>query len=225
MSRPALLAVAHGSREPAARDVNAALLDAVRALDPTLEVRLCHVELDEPLLPVALAELHGEAVVVPLLLSSGYHAAYDVRRVADGFGVACAPTLGPDPLLVDALVDRLAESGSPDAGAVVLAAAGSSDERAARDVETMARALSERIDRPVVAAYVSAVAPSVADAVHSLRESNPSGVAVATYLLAPGRLADAVAEQAADGVSAPLGAHRSVAQLVLQRYREAGQPA
>jgi hypothetical protein len=46
-------------------------------------------------------------------------------------------------------------------------------------------------------------------------------VAVAPYLLAPGRFADTVAAAPADLVSAPLGAHPGLADLVLRRYDEA----
>src|SRR2546430_11388262 len=47
---PALVAVAHGSRDPEALHTVRALLDRVRALRPELEVRLGHIELNEPLL-------------------------------------------------------------------------------------------------------------------------------------------------------------------------------
>uniref|UniRef100_UPI0037048C50 CbiX/SirB N-terminal domain-containing protein n=1 Tax=Streptomyces vinaceusdrappus TaxID=67376 RepID=UPI0037048C50 len=69
---PALVVVAHGSRDPRALSTVRALLDRVRALRPALPVHLGHIELNAPLLPGTLAALgHREAVLVPLLLSRG----------------------------------------------------------------------------------------------------------------------------------------------------------
>ena len=54
---PALVLVAHGSRDPRALSTVRALLDRVRELRPGLPVRLGHIELNEPLLPDTLAAL------------------------------------------------------------------------------------------------------------------------------------------------------------------------
>ena len=53
MSRPALLAVAHGSRNPAATDVIGALARQVRRLAPMLDVRVAFIGHAEPSLPAA----------------------------------------------------------------------------------------------------------------------------------------------------------------------------
>ncbi|MFH8367604.1 sirohydrochlorin chelatase [Streptomyces sp. NPDC018031] len=79
---PTLVAVAHGSRDPRALRTVTALLDRVRALRPDLPVRLGHIEIDRPLLPETLAGLRGEAVLVPLLLSRGYHVKHDLPAMA-----------------------------------------------------------------------------------------------------------------------------------------------
>ncbi|MCZ9345181.1 CbiX/SirB N-terminal domain-containing protein, partial [Streptomyces sp. TRM76130] len=80
---PALVVVAHGSRDPRALRTVRALLDQVRALRPGLAVRLGHIELNEPLLPDALAALGDrDAVLVPLLLSRGYHVKRDIPETA-----------------------------------------------------------------------------------------------------------------------------------------------
>ncbi|MYV89751.1 CbiX/SirB N-terminal domain-containing protein, partial [Streptomyces sp. SID1034] len=67
-ARPALVAVAHGSRDPGALRTVTALLERVRELRPGLDVRLGHIEIDRPPLADTLAALCGEAVLVPLLL-------------------------------------------------------------------------------------------------------------------------------------------------------------
>ncbi|GAA0611759.1 hypothetical protein GCM10009547_12250 [Sporichthya brevicatena] len=125
MSAPTLVAVAHGSRNPAAQANIRALLAAVRAARPGLEVREAFVELAAPSLPEVLRAVEGEVVVVPLLLGNGYHVAHDVAGVADFHrpGTPCAPALGPDPLLALALADRLAAAESAAESATESAAA------------------------------------------------------------------------------------------------------
>jgi len=56
--RPALVAVAHGSRIARAADRTGAA-PAVRARRPGLDVRLGHIELNEPLLSETLAGLRA----------------------------------------------------------------------------------------------------------------------------------------------------------------------
>lgn len=110
---PTLVAVAHGSRDPEALRTVTALLDRVRALRPGLPVRLGHIELNQPLLSDTLAALRGEAVLVPLLLSRGYHTKQDIPDAvvaAPHLAVRIAAPLGPDPLLAEALEARLAEA-------------------------------------------------------------------------------------------------------------------
>ncbi|WP_190139260.1 sirohydrochlorin chelatase, partial [Streptomyces longispororuber] len=143
--RPALVAVAHGSRDPRALATVTALLDAVRAHRPGLDVRLGHIELNEPLLTDTLDTLGrettppaghttgttdtryhsgpaGGAVLVPLLLSHGLHATRDIPATAAAARAAhprlttrLAAPLGPHPLLAEALAARLTEAGWPTA--------------------------------------------------------------------------------------------------------------
>lgn len=226
-----LVAVAHGSRRPAAQACVRDLLAAVRAARAGLAVREAYVELAAPSLPEVLRAVPEEPVVVPLLLGAGYHIAHDVAGVAAahapgrrGAGPPCAPALGPDPLLVDALADRLGQAesvtspGRRGTGPVVLAAAGSSDPRSHAGAEATARMLATRLGREVAVAYSGAGRPPVGDLVARLRARGHRRISVATYLLAPGRFATALHDCGADVVSDPLGAHPAVARLVLRRY-------
>ncbi|MFH8972526.1 sirohydrochlorin chelatase [Streptomyces sp. NPDC017890] len=225
---PALVVVAHGSRDPRALSTVRALLDRVRALRPALPVHLGHIELNEPLLPDTLAALgDGEAVLVPLLLSRGYHVKRDIPEMA-----AAAPArtrvaapLGPHPLLVDALHDNLLEAGwplhAPRDAAVVLAAAGSRDPESRTDTDRTATLLSARLGVPVVPAYASAAAPTVPEAVRALTARGHRHVAVASYFTAPGRFATECAAAAPWIASAPLGTHPAMARLLLHRYDRA----
>ncbi len=82
---PPLVAVAHGSRDPRSAATVAALLDVVRAQRPDLDVRAAFLELSAPRLPDVLAALaaegHRDAVIVPLLLWSAYHARVDLPGI------------------------------------------------------------------------------------------------------------------------------------------------
>ncbi|WP_228453493.1 sirohydrochlorin chelatase, partial [Streptomyces alkaliterrae] len=224
---PTLVAVAHGSRDPAARRTVTALLDVVRAQRPGLRVRLGHLELDEPLLGDTLAALPpGEVVLVPLLFGRGYHTRHDipaVARAARGHHCQLAAPLGPDPLLAEALADRLAAAGARDPDGVVLAAAGSRDPRSAADAEATARLLSARLGGvPVLPGYAGAAEPGIPGALDRLAALGCRRPAVASYFTAPGHFATRCARAAAPHpVSAPLGDHPALARLVLHRYDQA----
>jgi sirohydrochlorin ferrochelatase len=232
---PALVAVAHGSRDPAALRTIRALLERVRELHPEIPVRLAHLGLNEPLLDDVLAGLgRGRAVLVPLLLGRGYHVTCDIPAAparAPRLRARVAAPLGPHPLLAEALHARLDEAGwsSPEiregrrAGrdAVVLAAAGSRARDSAADTAAQARLLAARLRVPVLPGYVSAAAPTVPQAVAVLRDRGYRRIAVAGYFTAPGDFSR-IAAAAGDWLtSAPLGVHDSVARLVLERYADA----
>jgi sirohydrochlorin ferrochelatase len=221
MSSPALLAVAHGSRDPAATDVVRTLARQVRRLAPVLDVRVAFLGHAEPSLPAELDAAGANTVVVPLLLSAGYHLSSDISGAASSAGARVAGPLGPDELLLTALTARLAEAGVPAGTPVVLAAAGSSDPAAAADVRQQAELLAERLGVPVTAAFASATPPTVPDAVADLRALMDGPVAVASYLLAPGQFHDQLVASGADWVTEPLGGHPAVAGLVIERYRRA----
>jgi sirohydrochlorin ferrochelatase len=228
-----LVAAAHGTADPRGiREVHA-LVRLMAALRPSVPVSLGFVDVDVPALPGLVDRVvadGNQAVVVPLLLSSGYHTAVDIAReaVRRPYQVQAASALGPDPALADVLVDRLRDCvdlGSVDR--VVLAAAGSSDRRALLDCSATAALLAERIDRPVEVGYVSGsgerlggvLARTVVGGSGLVAARSTGRVAVATYLLAPGFFADRVRRIAGDlPVSAPLGADPRIAALALHRY-------
>ncbi len=143
-------------------------------------------------------------VVVPLLLSGGYHVHVDIAKAVDAHPVAFAtPALGPDPRLVELLVDRLTEAGGRPDDAVVVAAAGSSDTRASDDVRAVADALARRWPGPVTVGFGSSAEPTVGEAVAAARRSG-ARVLVASYLLAPGHFWSVLGRSGADIVTAPL---------------------
>jgi uroporphyrin-III C-methyltransferase/precorrin-2 dehydrogenase/sirohydrochlorin ferrochelatase len=216
-----LLAIAHGSQDPAARRAVDALVGRVRRLAPRLGVRAAFLQHAEPSLADGLAAAEGDVVVVPLLLSTGYHVTVDITRAAAAAGARVAEPLGPDPMLGRALADRLADAGTAAGAPVVLAAAGSSDPKAVADVELQARLLADLLGVPVVAAFASAARPTVDEAIAALHIRTGRPVAVAAYLLSPGRFHDRLRQTAATWVTAPLAGHPAVAELVVDRYRAA----
>jgi sirohydrochlorin ferrochelatase len=246
---PALLAVGHGTRDPAGIASIRALLDRVRALRPGLAVVESYAEITAPALEDAVARLGGPAVAVPLMLGRGYHAQVDVPgRI--GVRAVVARPLGPHALLTRALADRLREAGSAPPGAarpaggrpaesascsascstgpvdaVVLGAAGTSDPAGAADARLAAGLLGRRLARPVAWGFAATAEPSLPDVVRALRRRGARRVAVASYLLAPGFFHRRLLDAGADLVSAPLGPHDALARLVLHRYDEAAAGA
>ncbi len=168
MPQPALLAISHGTASPRGQAAIRRLVDAVSARLPDITVRLGHVDVQQPDVAASLAALPADepVVIVPLLLSAGYHVRVDLREQSAGRdGVRIAAALGPDRRLVEVLADRLAALHPVAADAVVLAVAGSSDERANDDCRTVGRMLAERLGRDVTVGFLAAADPRLGDAV------------------------------------------------------------
>jgi sirohydrochlorin ferrochelatase len=197
------------------------IVDAVRRSAPSLEVGVAFIELAEPDVPTALAGIPPDrrAVLVPLLLASGYHDRVDLPAAiaAARPGTAHAPVLGPDQRLAVALADRLGEAGWRAPDAVVLAAAGSADPAAIASAHAQADLLAAELGTDVRVGFGSAAAPDVPGAGAAARGAGADRVAVAPYLLAPGHFTGRLAAAGADLVAEPLGAHPAVVELVLDR--------
>jgi len=225
MTRPALVCCSHGTDSPEGRAVISAIVDAARVLvgTPTYET---YVDVQYPQIDEVVASFDGPAVIVPLLLSPGFHTSVDIgRAAASRDGVVATGTLGPDPLLVDILVDRLAAAGLRAGDRVVLAASGSSRPEAAERVEEVRAALAARIPQPVSVGYAYGATPTVAEAVAQAR--GDGRVVIASYVLAPGHFANLIATAGADIVTEPLGlapdgsTEPRIAQIVAARYAAA----
>ena len=209
---PTLLVVAHGTKNPDGVAENGRLVGLVRELLPGVSVELCWLERAEPLFDDVLAATVGPVVVVPLLLSTGYHVKIDIGQiVGDRPDTVVTRQLGPDSRITAAVADRLPDG----ANDVVLVASGSSDPEAADNLDEVARQLSELLGCPVLPRVLSARDWTV---------GVPRGARVANYLLAPGYFNDELHRLAADfdsaGVADPIGAHPAVAAVVLDRYRD-----
>jgi sirohydrochlorin ferrochelatase len=227
-ARPAVVLVAHGSRDPRAAASTEALARAVRRARPEWLVRASYLDHDGPRPLDVLASLPGRrAVLVPLLLTKAYHGRVDLPAVVAEASslpvrVTASEVLGPiSPLLLAALCRRLPLDGGgrPADGAggqlldgsdgpldvagrpvdgVVLASAGTRDPAARATVAEAAVALGRRLGVPAAVAYASGAGPRPGEAVTELRSAGAERVAMAAYFLAPGLLYDVAVRSATE---------------------------
>ena len=237
MTAPALVALAHGSRDPRSAATIKALVAEVRAMRPDLRIEPAFLELSKPSFDTTVDKLvragYDEIVVVPLLLTEAYHAKVDVPEAIaaatarhEGLRVRATKVLGLETAFLEVLDRRLRTALKAarvrELDALVLAAAGSSDALANQAVARLARLWGSRHKLPVVAAYASAAPPATGEAVRQFRAEGRRHIAVGSLFLAPGTLPDRAAELALEAgavaVSEPLGADPEVARTILARY-------
>ncbi|WGX97117.1 sirohydrochlorin chelatase [Nocardioides sp. L-11A] len=216
---PHLVTVAHGTRTAAGNEVARALTTAAaRRLGwpaTASYVELCAPTFSEVL--VEAAQSTAPTVVVPLLLSTGYHLRHDLPAAVGGAGrgdVHLGRALGPDPLLADAQAERLRGAGAAAGQPVVMVAAGSTDPAATADLDAATRLLGQAWGAPVRLATLSGRGPRLAEVVRP-------GDAVSPYLLATGHFHHRARRDACAAgvrvVADVLGAHPRVVDLVVER--------
>lgn len=237
MAAPALVALAHGSRDPRSAHTIKALVAEVKAVRPDLRIEVAFLDLAKPTFQSVVDKLvkagFDEIVVVPLLLTEAYHAKVDVPEAIaaamsrhEGVRIQASDILGMEAAFLEVLDtrlrDALRDARVRELDALVLAAAGSSDSLANQSVARIARTWGVRHKLPVTAAYASAAPPATGEAVRAFRAEGKRHIAVASFFLAPGLLPDRAKELALEAgavaVSDPLGAHPAVARAVLARY-------
>lgn len=237
MAAPALIALAHGSRDPRSAATITALVGEARAMRPDLRIEQAFLDLSKPAFTTVVDRLvragFDEIVVVPLLLTEAHHATVDVPQVIaeaterhPGLQIRATEILGLETCFLEVLDVRMREALSRsrvrELDALVLAAAGSSDPLANQAVARLARVWGSHHKLPVTAAYASAAPPATGEAVRAFRAEGRRHIAVASLFLAPGFLPDRAAELALEAgaiaVSEPLGAHPVIARTILARY-------
>jgi sirohydrochlorin ferrochelatase len=242
---PVLLVIAHGSRDPRHAATVHALTRRVRTLRPGLRVETAFLDFNAPSVPRVLERLGlkcpaaggvRDVVALPLLLTRAFHAKADIpavlRQAPPALNIRQAEVLGPSPLLLTALEQRLYEAGLDPAQkrstGLVLASAGSTDPEAIAAIAETARELRHTGWCAVRPAFASASLPRTEDAVRQLRAEGVRQVAVAPYVIAPGFLPDRIArgavEAGADVLAGVLGARPELARLLLHRYDRARVP-
>src|SRR5919112_1019271 len=192
MTAPALVALAHGSRDPRSARTVRALVDEVRRMRPDLRIEPAFLDLAKPTF----------GTVVDRLVRAGYDEILDVldRR----------------------LREALCEARVCELDALVLAAAGTTDPLATQSINRLARLWGNRHKLPVVTAFASASPPATGEAVRAFRGQGRRHIAVGSLFLAPGFLYDRASELALEAgavaVSQPFGADPEVARTILARY-------
>ncbi len=237
MAAPALIALAHGSRDPRSASTVTALVDEVRRQRPDLRIEPAFLELSKPSFATVVSRLvragHDEIVVVPLLLTEAHHARVDVPQALasaaerhPGLQLRSTDVLGLEPRFLEVVDIRLREAlraaRVQELDALVLAAAGSSDPLANQAVTRLARLWGNRHRLPVTAAFASAAPPTTGEAVRAFRAEGRRHIAVGSLFVAPGflpnRATELALEAGAVAVSDPLGVHPEIARTVLARY-------
>lgn len=228
-----LVLTAHGSRDPRSAANAQAVADRLARMRPDLDVQLAFLELNAPNLVDVLGGLPDSrsAVVAPLLLASAYHARLDIpKQIAEAgaHGIRQADVLGEDGRLVSVLRERLAEVGvSPDdedLGVMVVAIGSSNLAANARTAKVASQLAIGTRWAAATTAFATRPEASVARAADHLRRRGARRLVIAPWFLAPGFLTDGVSNYARDNaipMASPLGAHRLVAETVLDRFDEA----
>ena len=229
-----LVLTAHGSKDPRSAANARAVAARLRRMRPGLDVRVAFCEQNAPNLIDVLTGLPDchQAVVTPLLLASAYHARLDIPKQiarAAAHGVRQADVLGQDDRLVSVLRKRLADLGvSPldhELGVLVVAIGSSNSAVNARTAQVASKLAAGTRWAGATMAFATRPEPSVAEAANRLRRRRGARrLVIAPWFLAPGRITDRVWTYARDNgipMAPPLGAHRLVAEIVLDRYDRA----
>jgi sirohydrochlorin cobaltochelatase len=244
--KPALLVAGHGTRDAAGVAAFTALTRRIADghRPGGTDVAGGFIELSAPPIRDAVAGLvargHRDVVAVPLMLSAAGHSKGDVpaslaREMArhSGLAVRYGRPLGPHPVLLRLLADRIAAAwDSPEPPAILVVGRGSTDPDANADVCKVSRLLWEGRDYEFTeTAFVSLARPGVADGLERCRRLGARRIVVARYFLFPGVLPDRIIAQAAQYAAGHpeleirctdvLGDCPEIAGLVAERYREA----
>jgi len=109
-----IILVGHGSRDPLWRVPIEAVAVRLGAQRPAIETRCAYLELQQPDVPSAAADLAGLGVrsvtLVPMFLGTGKHARADLPRLLEQVRLAhpqvefrLQPSVGEDPRVLDLL--------------------------------------------------------------------------------------------------------------------------
>ncbi len=245
-----LLLVGHGSRDPAAAEEFTTLTALVRAAaPPDIRVGAGFLELAEPHVDVALDRLVADGATdiaaVPYVLFGAGHLKDDgpailarARRRHPAVRFHLARDLGIHPAVLDVTEDRARSARkrlpSTERTAVVLVGRGSTDPDAGADFVKFARLLEDgRGLGPVHPAFAAMSRPHLHDALDRAHSLGAEAVTVVPLLLFQGVLVERIVVDAAAWATAhpdvavttaaPLGPDPRLADLVVERHREAVQ--
>lgn len=204
------------------------------------------IELSAPAVTEAWTELtdkgHRRMAAVPLVLVAAGHGKGDIPAALErevrrhpGTSFVFGRPLGPHPILLELLAERIAEQVPRDEWAdtaVVLVGRGSTDPDANAEVCKVSRLLQETCGfETVETAFISLASPDVPGGLDRARKLGAKRVVVAPYFLFDGVLPQRVVAQAREWaqtalelqlhVAGYLGDCDALVDLVVERYHEA----
>ena len=243
---PALLIVGHGSRDPRGAREFHELVELVKERNLALPVEGGFIELSRPPISECVNRLvengSRRVAAVPLMLLAAGHAKDDIPATLVrekmshpevGFRYGRALGIRPELLeLMDEKISALVSEEEKEETAVLVVGRGSSDPDANSDLFKVSRLFYEGRPYPMVeTAYVSMTPPNVSDGLERLKRLGAKRIAVFSYFLFTGVLEERIRRQSEEfaernpGVSVSYGGyfgpHGRIADLVVQRYREA----
>lgn len=242
---PALLTIAHGTRDPRGAQEMEALLAVLRSRHPAPVANAWLEDFAEPSVDAAVEGLVSDGVTqlvtVPFLNLGAYHAKTDVpgalaavKSTYPGLLVAHGRVLGLHPALFDLARDRIDTVSDPaerEGEVLVVAASGSSDPDANSDLAKAARFLAEGTGHSwVEVAFAGVTWPRMDDVLRRAARAGARRAVIFSWSLLAGLLeqrvtatAEAVAgDTGLDIVDAGrFGPDPLVAEVVLNRYAEA----
>ena len=248
MNGSAMLVVGHGTRSEQGVGEFASFITRLqkRADAPYPAAAGGFIELSDPPVTDAVGELVGQGhhalIAVPLVLVAAGHGKGDIPAALlreqvrhPGMTYAYGRPLGPHPTLLQILETRIdaALDGADRADThVLLVGRGSTDPDANAEIAKMARLLWEgRGYASVEPSFISLAEPGVPAGMDKLRRLGAERIVVAPYFLFPGVLPDRIVAQSEQfaaehpdvevDVAALIGDCDELADLVLERYREA----
>ncbi|CAN5345614.1 CbiX/SirB N-terminal domain-containing protein [soil metagenome] len=243
---PALLVVGHGSRDPRGAREFRDLVALMRERSPGLPIEGGFIELSRPPISECVNSLaEGGArhiAAVPLMLLAAGHAKDDIPATLVrekmshpdvDFGYGRALGIRPELLsLMDERISAVVPEDEKGDTAVLVVGRGSSDPDANSDLAKVSRLFYEGRPYPTVeTAYVSMTPPNVLEGLERLKRLGAKKIAVFSYFLFTGVLEERIREQSEEfaaenpevfvSYAGYFGPHEKVADLVLERYREA----
>lgn len=205
MSDGMVLLVGHGSREAAGNDEFLRFVDSARPHLGPEPIETCFIELAEPLVPESLDRcVTGGArrvIVLPVILLAAGHVKVELPHELDeakerhaGVEFLYGRHIGLDPLVIEAMRQRLAETESEagwpaDGTAVLVVGRGSSDPDANADLFKLSRLIWEARRYPwVEACYIGVTNPSLPEGLARCLALGATRIIVLPYFLFTGVL-------------------------------------
>lgn len=188
----AVILLGHGSRDPRASDALRWFAEGMSEHGVRFTTHAAFLDHNRPTLQEVVNGLptgETDVVVVPMLLSTAFHAKTDVpqaiRELQTKRKVRSTQPVGAVRALAASVVGSLT-------GPVVLGFSGTSDPLAQQDLEALAADLAAERDAPVAVGYVTQAQPDVTAAISAI-----SAQGVVCYTLWPGMFTDRIHAAAA----------------------------